>query len=74
MDEPTESAMAGSTKIDDGTYKDGEVSFTVTRERNGNKFTTKYKGKVSGDAIKGKIESERNGQKNERDWEAKREK
>jgi hypothetical protein len=62
------------TKIEDGTYKDGEVSFTVTRERNGNKFVTKYKGKVSGDTIKGKIESERNGQKNERDWEAKREK
>lgn len=60
--------------IEDASYKDGEVSFKVTREFNGNKFTTKYKGKVSADAIKGKSEFERNGEKQERDWEAKREK
>jgi hypothetical protein len=34
-------------------YKDGELSFTITRERNGQKMTTKYAGKVSGDTIKG---------------------
>jgi hypothetical protein len=62
------------TEIADGTYKDGDVAFNVVRERNGNKTTTKYTGKVSGDSIKGKIESERNGQTNSRDWEAKREK
>ncbi|MBI3863311.1 MAG: hypothetical protein HY290_15580 [Planctomycetia bacterium] len=62
------------TAIDDGKFKDGEVSFSVTRERNGQKRTTKYKGKVEGDTIKGKAESERNGQTNSRDWEAKREK
>src|SRR5581483_10011586 len=28
-------------KIEDGTIKDGEVSFSVTRERNGQKFTQK---------------------------------
>lgn len=60
------------TKIEDGTFKGGEVSFTVTRERNGQKFTTKYKGKVDGDTIKGKAESERDGQTQSRDWEAKR--
>jgi hypothetical protein len=60
------------TKIEDGTFKGGEVSFTVTRERNGQKFTTKYKGKVEGDTIKGKAESERDGQTQSRDWEAKR--
>jgi hypothetical protein len=60
------------TKIDDAKYKDGEVSFSVTRERNGQKFTTKYKGKVSKDTIKGKIDTERNGQTQSRDWEAKR--
>jgi hypothetical protein len=60
--------------IENATYKDGEVAFTVTREFNGNKFTVKYKGKVSADAIKGKSEFERDGQTVERDWEAKREK
>lgn len=62
------------TAIENASYKDGEVAFTVTRERNGQKFTSKYKGKVSGDAIKGTIEFERDGQTRSRDWEAKREK
>lgn len=62
------------TAIDDAMFKDGEVSFSVTRERDGQKRTTKYKGKLEGDTIKGKAESERNGQANSRDWEAKREK
>ena len=60
------------TPIEDGKVKDGEVSFKVTRERNGQKFTLTYKGKVGEDTIKGTIEFERDGQKNSRDWEAKR--
>jgi hypothetical protein len=62
------------TDIEDATFKDNEVSFSVTRERDGQKFVTKYKGKIDGDTIKGKSESERNGQTRNRDWEAKREK
>lgn len=62
------------TPIEDATFKDGEVAFSVTRERNGQKNTTKYKGKVDGDTIKGKSEGERNGQSTSRDWEATREK
>jgi hypothetical protein len=62
------------TKIEDGKYKDGEITFTVIRERNGQKTTTKYAGKLSGDTIKGKAESDRGGQTQSRDWEAKREK
>jgi hypothetical protein len=62
------------TKIDDGKFKDGEISFSLTRERNGQKFTSKYKGKLEGDTIKGKIEFERNGEAMSRDWEAKRSK
>lgn len=69
-------AMVGrnnmETAIGDATFKDDTVSFTVTRERDGNKFVTKYNGKLDGDTIKGKTESERDGQKRERDWEAKR--
>jgi hypothetical protein len=57
------------TAIEEGTFKDGEVSFQVTRERNGQKFTTKYKGKVAGDAITGTVER-REGQS--REWKAER--
>jgi hypothetical protein len=62
------------TEIADGKIKGDEVSFTVTREFNGNKMTSKYSGKVSADSIKGKMEFERNGETQSRDWEAKREK
>jgi hypothetical protein len=66
------SALDAETKIEDGKYKDGDVSFTVNREVGGNKFTIKYKGKISGDTFKGKREIERDGQTNSRDFEAKR--
>jgi hypothetical protein len=62
------------TPIEDAKIKDGEVSFKVTRERDGNKFVIKYHAKVSGDTLKGKTEFERNGETQSRDWEAKREK
>jgi len=61
------------TKIEDGKISGEDVSFTVTREFNGNKMTAKYNGKLSGDSIKGKIETDRNGTPQSRDWEAKRE-
>ena len=64
----------GDTAISDGTFKDDKVSFTVTRELKGQKFTQKYSGTVSGDTIKGKIESERDGKSRSADWEAKRQK
>jgi hypothetical protein len=60
------------TPIAESKYKDGELSFTITRERNGQKMTTKYAGKVSGDTIKGQVEFTREGQAQKRDWEAKR--
>ncbi len=61
------------TEISEGKVKADEVSFSVTREFNGNKMTSKYSGKVTADTIKGKTESERNGETQSRDWEAKRE-
>ncbi len=70
----TVSANNNETKIEEGKFKDGEVSFTVTREVNGNKLTSKYKGTIKGDTFKGKRETERNGQTQSRDFEAKREK
>jgi hypothetical protein len=60
------------TAIENASFKDGTVSFTVTREFNDQKFTTKYSGKLDGDVIKGTQETERNGKTNSSAWEAKR--
>lgn len=62
------------TPIENATFKDGKISFSVTRTFNDNKFTIKYNGTLSGDTIKGKTEFERDGQAQSRDWEAKRQK
>ncbi len=61
-------------EIKDGKVKGDEVSFQVTREFNGQEFTIKYKGNLEKDTIKGKTEVDINGEKRERDWEAKRQK
>lgn len=62
-------------EIENGTFKDGQISFSVTRERNDQKVTTKYSGKLEGDTITGKFENTRpNGQVQSRDWVAKRDK
>ena len=70
---PGRGGQSNDSAIADGKLKGDEISFTVVREFGGNKITAKYNGKISGDSIKGKIETERNGQSNSRDWEAKRE-
>ena len=54
--------------IEEAAFKDGEVKFQDTRDRNGEKFVIKYSGKVSGDTITGKILA---GER-ERDWKAER--
>jgi hypothetical protein len=65
-----------ATEISNGTFKDDEVSFEVTVERGDRKSTTKYKGKIEGDTIKGTQQGTRRGggEGRTRDWEAKREK
>jgi hypothetical protein len=62
------------TKIEDARFADGELKFSVTRERDGEKFTSKYKGKLTGDAIKGSYVTTVGGKEQTRDWEAKRKK
>jgi hypothetical protein len=62
------------TQISDASFKDNKVSFSVTREFNGQKRTTKYNGTLSGDTITGKSERERDGQTTSTDWVAKRQK
>lgn len=68
----TISGRGGETAIAEPKLKGDEISFQVTREVNGNKLTTKYNGKISGNTIKGKAETERDGQARSRDWEAKK--
>lgn len=63
---------AQEAKIEDGTYKGGEVSFTVTREVKDQKFTSKYKAKVDGDVLKGTVETDFGGKEQKREFEAKR--
>jgi hypothetical protein len=70
----TLSVLDMESKIEDSKYQDGEVSFKVYREMNGNKLTIKYKGKIKGDTFKGKRELKRDGQTNTREFEAKRSK
>jgi hypothetical protein len=65
---------ARETEIADGSVKGTDVTFSVTREFNGTKITSKYSGKLSADAITGKIESkDRDGNDQSRDWTAKKE-
>jgi len=64
---------AREVAISDASLKGDEVAFTVKREFNGNTLVAKYSGKVAGDSIKGKVETEREGNARSRDWEAKRE-
>ena len=70
---PGRGGQENETDIEDAKLSGEEISFKVTIERNGNKFTSNYKGKIEGDTIKGKIESDRGGNTQSRDWEAKRE-
>ena len=70
----TVSVLDMESKIEDGKFQGGEVSFKVNREMNGNKFTLKYTGQIKGDTLKGKRELERDGQTNTREFEAKRSK
>jgi hypothetical protein len=60
------------SEIQDGKIKDGEVSFKIKRERNGQAFTVHYKGKIEGDQIKGKFTFGQGDNARSRDWEAKR--
>jgi len=48
----TISSQMGETAISDGKVSGDDISFSVTREVQGNSFKMVYKGKVSGEEIK----------------------
>jgi|SRR5689334_15011375 hypothetical protein len=52
----TVSGRGGDTEISNGKVEGSNISFEVTREFNGNKFTMKYSGTLAGDELKLKIE------------------
>jgi hypothetical protein len=64
----------GDAPITDAVFKDDTVTFSVVRERNGNKFTSKYSAKLEGDALKGTIEipGRDGGEPRKLDWSATR--
>ncbi len=68
---PGRDGQINTTEITDSKISGADISFTVTREFNGNKFTAKYSGKIADGVIKGKMEFDRNGEAQSRDWEAK---
>ena len=59
--------------IQAGKIKGNEISFTLSREQQGLKHVSKYSGKIQGDTITGKIESNLDGEKRDFEWKAKRE-
>jgi hypothetical protein len=71
-----EGAAPTDTAIEEGTFKDGSVAFKITREFQGNKFTTTYTGKIEGDVLKGTVErpGRGGGEATKTEFEAKREK
>jgi hypothetical protein len=64
-------APAADVDITDGKLTGADVSFNVVRTFNENTLTNKYTGTVADGSIKGKIETDRNGDVQSRDWEAK---
>src|SRR5689334_3259259 len=58
--------------ITDGRIDGDQVSWSVVREHAGQKVVTRYSGKLSGELLRGTIESDWSGQKQAYPWEAKR--
>jgi hypothetical protein len=60
--------------IKDAQWKDGELSFRVTFERQGQEINLAYKGKVTGDAVQGQVSLNVLGQNRSFDFEGNRKK
>jgi hypothetical protein len=67
------SGFRGETPISDASFKDDQIAFSVVREFNGNRFETKYQGKLDGDTLKGSSAATgRDGEVTKREWTAAR--
>jgi hypothetical protein len=63
---------SGSVAITNGVFTNGVIYFEIERTIFETRSLTKHLGKVTGDTIKGTMESEVNGEDREIDWEATR--
>jgi hypothetical protein len=61
------------SEFKEGTVKDGVLSFSITRELNGNRVPATCTARLEGDTLRFNAGYERNGQKVVREFEAKRE-
>jgi hypothetical protein len=68
---PGRGGQTTTTEISDGKITGADVSFCVVRSFNDNTVTNKFSGTLADSIIKGKMEFERNGEAQSRDWEAK---
>jgi hypothetical protein len=68
---PGRGGQAPPRDISDGKVTGSDISFCVTRTFNDNTITNKFSGTLADGTIKGKMEFERNGEPQSRDWEAK---
>jgi len=68
---PGRGGQTTTTEISDGKITGADVSFCVVRSFNDNTVTNKFSGTLADGTIKGKMEFERNGEAQSRDWEAK---
>jgi hypothetical protein len=66
------SGRNGDQPIEEGKIKDGQITFKVVRERNGQKMTQQFQGKIEGDVIKGTMTMNRGDGERSTPWEAKR--
>ena len=62
------------SKIEEGSFSDGQISFKVKPSFNGRRVTVTYKGTIKGDTFKGRREIDLLGEVNTREFEAKRSK
>lgn len=60
------------TAISEGSIKDGQITLKASRVQDGNAQTANFNGKLEGDSIKGKIDSNWSGEQRTYDWNAKR--
>jgi len=68
---PGRGGQTNTLEISDGKITGSNVAFCVVHTFNDNTMTNKYSGALAGGTITGKIEFERNGETQSRDWVAK---
>jgi hypothetical protein len=69
---PRRGGQTNATEIADAKITGADLSFAVVRTFNDNTFTNQYSGTLTNGAIQGKVEFQRDGETQSRDWSAKK--